>query len=144
MLLKGFQAIALPVDGSMAPIPSRALAPGPAESCPAGLSSHRKCPETKTARLVTLTEWNVSPPEWLTQRGCWFGASVGRHRLALSQSFTAGDGPPVVTTAKVEPSGDQSTSWLYHDQVAEHVWSQRGEYQDDTEGTAPRSTIATC
>ncbi len=60
--LVGFQASALPVTGSIAPMPGRLTAPGPALSRPCGLSSQRWWPWTYTASSVTATECSVSPP----------------------------------------------------------------------------------
>src|SRR5436305_598948 len=42
----GFHASALPVTGSIAPIPGRHAAPGPADLFPSGLSSQISCPPT--------------------------------------------------------------------------------------------------
>src|SRR5690349_19374081 len=58
----GFQVVARPVVGSIAPIPCRDTAPGPAELRPLVLSSHRRWPATYTVEPVTATLCSVSPP----------------------------------------------------------------------------------
>ena len=98
----GFHERAVPATGSIAPMPGRETAPGPAELWPSGLSSQRWCPPTYTATPVTATLYRLSPPVQLIQVGSAVGADVGRLEPGgrVAEPDRSRSSPPVVTITK--------------------------------------------
>src|SRR5437899_8894528 len=92
----GFQASAWPVAGSMAPMPGRDTAPGPADLWPYGLFSHCSCPPTYTAAPVTATPNSELPPVRLTQRGWCAPVPAASKRAAESHRLFGLESSPVV------------------------------------------------
>src|SRR5262245_27349669 len=141
----GFHFIGMPLRGSSAAGPGRAIAPAPAASRPSELFPQRTCPPMYTACSVIVVESRVSPPVTLTHVGDTFApVAFASHRAAVSQSVPA-NAPPVVTTTKYDPSGENATS---RTQESNAVEPQRGWYRSVFQlaivaDVAPRSSLTT-